>query len=158
MPISAIRIPFDTITEKQKERFWEKVQKGGDNECWPWIGCIKGKGYGNLRMNKVYLGTSRVGWMIVHGVDPYPLHVLHTCDNRRCCNPTHWFLGTNNDNIQDMSRKFRNSKKLNPTIVQNIRRDFSVLSRNAIARKYGLSYSTTSSIRDRIIWKYVPDS
>jgi hypothetical protein len=42
-----------------------------------------------------------------NGAIPEGLHVLHRCDEPRCCNPEHLFLGTQAENMADMHRKGR---------------------------------------------------
>lgn len=92
------------------ERLWEKVRKGAPNECWPWTGGLTVGGYGIIRPgrpSRKHLGTHRVAYEIAEGPIPAGLFVLHRCDNRRCCNPSHLFLGTQQDNIDDMYAKGR---------------------------------------------------
>jgi|SRR5580698_7196507 hypothetical protein len=151
----AIPLPFSESTEKQKQRFWAKVKKLSPEECWPWTGAKNTKGYGQMTMNKAYVKSTRVGWMIVHGTDPFPMHVLHACDTRLCHNPDHWFKGTNKDNCQDKARKFRNGRKLTPEIVRLIKHSITFGSRNSVARAFGLSPTTVASIRDGVIWRHV---
>lgn len=155
-------IPFQNVTNSQKARFWKKVHsyQSGDS-CWPWIGATKTKRgvpwYGHMTMNKSNIGASRIGWMIIHGQDPFPKHVLHTCDNRLCCNPRHWYLGTNKDNCQDKAKRFRNGRKLNPAQVAAIKSDLNsgAETRISIAAKYGLGITTVAYIHRGLIWKYV---
>lgn len=60
-------------------------------------------------MRRLYR-VPRLVWQFVNGQIPDATpFVLHTCDNRRCCNPRHLFLGTNLDNVRDMIAKGRNS-------------------------------------------------
>lgn len=52
------------------------------------------------------LGAHVIAYRIARG-DTKNLQVLHECDNPICCNPSHLFLGTQKDNIQDMIKKGR---------------------------------------------------
>ena len=70
--------------------------------CWEYGGA-RSKGYGHMKVGRAH----RVMWAALHGPIPTGLCVLHTCDNPPCCNPSHLFLGTKNDNMQDMIAKRR---------------------------------------------------
>jgi hypothetical protein len=48
-------------------------------------------------------------WEKIHGPIPEGLWLLHSCDNPRCINPEHWFLGTASDNIKDTVKKGRHN-------------------------------------------------
>lgn len=92
------------ITER---RFWAKVARGPKKKCWTWTGAVTNRGYGNFYHNGAYVGAHRVAWLLAHGEIPEGLCVLHKCDNRRCVNPYHLWLGTKSDNSLDCSRKGR---------------------------------------------------
>lgn len=92
------------------ERFWEKVNVKGVNDCWEWNACQYKNGYGKFaltRSNAVY--SHRLAYELTYGSIPNGLYVCHSCDNPRCCNPNHLFAGTQTDNMQDCKRKGRNS-------------------------------------------------
>lgn len=90
-----------------EKRFWEKVKRGSKKECWLWLGHTHCKGHGQI----YYMGRAhyahRVAWILSIGEIPHGLFVLHACDNPPCVNPSHLFLGTQQNNVADMVAKGR---------------------------------------------------
>lgn len=89
------------------DRFWSKVRKGSPSECWEWTRSIGTGGYGKFGIDGVIEGAHRMAWTITNGPIPEGLFVCHSCDNRKCCNPAHLWLGTIQDNLRDMVQKRR---------------------------------------------------
>ena len=90
----------------------EKLSINSATGCWEWSGCVTKKGYGLMtRKNKNHY-IHRYVWEVVNGPIPEGLCICHHCDNRKCGNPEHLFLGTSKDNTQDMMKKGRNSYKV----------------------------------------------
>ncbi|HEY3526805.1 MAG TPA: HNH endonuclease [Nitrososphaeraceae archaeon] len=89
---------------KGKERFESLYEKTPG--CWEWKGTLNTGGYGKFRG----ISASRVQYQYVHGTIPDNLQVCHTCDNRKCVNPAHLFLGTIGDNLKDMTDKGRRAR------------------------------------------------
>jgi hypothetical protein len=78
------------------ERFWEKVDKGADGECWPWTGTLV-LGYGVFCLGHgKKVKAHRYMYKIIFG-DIGDKLVIHICGNKRCCNPLHLKLGLYKD-------------------------------------------------------------
>jgi len=89
------------------ERFWEKVDKRGEDECWNWIAYIHPSGYGTININRKMYFAHRIVWILTRGPILAGQLICHHCDNRICCNPNHLFLGTHQDNANDRDVKGR---------------------------------------------------
>lgn len=94
--------------EVDKERFWSRVKIKGPKDCWEWV-AGKSNGYGSFKLRKHLpaIGSHRVAYELSNGPIPDGFHVMHKCDNRACCNPSHLIPGNNKANIMDSVRKGR---------------------------------------------------
>lgn len=96
-----------------EERFWQKVDKKSDSECWEWMAHLDRHGYGQVTANLKNRSAHRFAFAVSAKIDLDSikgLFVCHKCDNPACCNPSHLFLGTCADNIQDMVNKGRHAR------------------------------------------------
>lgn len=95
------------FTQDEILRFKSRFVEGNKDDCWEWQGTIHKKGYGVFCVKSTNFHAHRIGYMMLVGPVSEGLCVLHKCDNRRCVNPNHLFLGTNYDNVQDREQKGR---------------------------------------------------
>lgn len=138
-----------------KCRFLYYVDK--QDSCWIWIGLKNKHGYGKLYFKKNTAARShRVSYELFKGPIEEGLFVCHTCDIPACVNPDHLWLGTHQENMLDMIDKGRQSSKLTPTQVFEIRK----LKENGyslakIRELFNINSATLSNILARRIWKHV---
>ena len=111
----------DKYKSKDIKRFISKIKINKDTECWEWIGSLlKSGGYGQLMCCENYKlinhRTHRMSYEIYYGkLITKEMFVCHKCDNHKCVNPDHLFLGTHQDNMNDMVNKGRQS----PGLIEN---------------------------------------
>lgn len=94
------------IARPVMERFIEKIDTSGS--CWLWKSALHHSGYGLFGMDGRMQTASRVAYKLLVGPIPPDMCVLHACDNPRCVKPSHLFLGTQLENMRDMTTKGRN--------------------------------------------------
>ncbi len=170
-PVRFIHNHDKLVGPSLEERFWAKVAKLGPNDCWDWRGSENGHGYGHTRtvtngvVKDVY--AHRLSYEIHNGPIPEGMFVCHRCDNPRCVNPSHLFLGTAKDNVHDMICKGRNNRvpvkgvdcgtsKLTEEQVSAIRRRYACGERQVdLAADFSIGQSTVSAIVIRKTWKHI---
>lgn len=80
------------------------------NGCWNWKGALQAGGYGRVRFRGKYMPLHRASYIIFKGDIPEDKLACHTCDNRKCVNPDHIYVGTYESNNRDT----RDRKRCNP--------------------------------------------
>ena len=142
-----------------REQLYRSLRKT-KNGCWLWTLSVTSSGYGQMYVGRVAAPAHRMSWIVHNGPIPKGIFVCHKCDNPRCINPDHLFLGSHSDNMGDMTRKGRSTRgsknpraKFTEAQIQEIRS--SKKSRKELAEKYGVWPETIWGIRTRRYWKHV---
>lgn len=146
--------------------FWKKVSISIDlDACWVWKGCCDSYGYGRMGWyGDKQERAHRIAFMITQGPIPEGEGVLHSCDNRPCCNPRHLRSGTDDDNIQDRLDRNRSARhigianpmaKLTENDVRQIRDALQWNSRPLIARAFHVSPACIDAIAWGRTWKHI---
>jgi len=157
------RIPIMSL----EQRFWSKVNRQGDGDCWEWMGAgAKTKhGYGRISVNGRMRQVTHVAWELVYGTPvPAELVIHQTCGKPLCVNPHHLVTGTRSESVassiakgslkikvqegRKFSDEFNPSRKLTQEEVDEIRsryKDGDVFQRE-LAQEYGVTRANISSI------------
>jgi hypothetical protein len=157
-----------------KKLFFERIDKI-KNGCWEWKGPFFENGYGQApRYKNKSTRAHRISWMLFNGNIPKDMLVLHKCDNKKCVNPKHLFIGTQKDNIRDMMNKGRDNfyplfkngygisgesstSKLTKKEVAYIRKEYTEkkITPKELSKKYNISRSAIYKVIHHETWKCV---
>lgn len=156
------------------ERVLDKVIPIPFSGCWIFMGAVNHCGYGIIgtgRRGEPTDRAHRITYRHFKGEIPSGKFVCHTCDIPSCCNPDHMFIGTNQDNVNDMVRKKRNSPPpRNPHVVGSVHplaklNEDQVLEirdlyrrgwlQKDLAQQYGVARQTISKIVNNKRFKHV---
>ncbi len=142
------------------ERFWSKTKRNESNGCLEW--CAFTTEYGRFFYNGRSWLAHRVAWVITKGPIPEGMVVCHKCDNPKCVDVEHLFIGTPQDNVNDREMKGRNvvpkgelcgTSKLTEHQVIEIRN--SDLNLIQAAKQYGVTPQAIWMVRKRKNWAHV---
>lgn len=128
--------------------FVAKVSSG----CEEWQSTLNQAGYGKFYFEGRQVVASRVSYLLFKGDIPRGGWVLHHCDNPKCVNPDHLYLGTAKENARDREARGRGMKGRRrhrpPHTAELISacRDLHVngKSQQAIAKEFGISQPSVS--------------
>ena len=131
--------------------------------CWIWTGSTDKFGYGRISGSGENFKAHRWSYQYYFGKFEQSLHVLHSCDNPGCVNPLHLFLGTHQDNMDDMNNKGRGvyhsgerswgSKLTEVEVLQMIDLFKAGFTNMKIAEYYHVSDTCIGNIKRGITWE-----
>lgn len=152
------------------EKYHQKLKKQFNNnynisgKCWNWNKYIQKYGYGSTGYRSKTMLAHRLSWVLFKGEIPTGLDVCHHCDNRKCVNPEHLFLGTASENVNDCFNKKRKSHKgekhPGAKLTEKEVKDIFKLrekgwTHQKIADKFCVKQTTISNILHRRLWSHV---
>ena len=145
------------------EKIKEHVPEGNPETCWTGDGKFSSStGYGQLMHKYKNYSSHRLVYLLYYNEIPENICVLHKCDNRKCVNPHHLFLGTRGDNNRDRSKKGRSCQennhplsKLNQSDVEYIRQ--SDKSQRKLAKEFGVCKTLIANIKHNRTWRKVDE-
>ena len=155
--LSVTKKDFTIQTFRAGEEFPELI-----GPCDVWKGALTSKGYGSITINRKTESAHRLFWEKKYGTIPRNKFVLHKCDNPRCVNVDHLFLGNTSANMKDCENKGRRnisngsshwSAKLSMKQVKEIRKRSSKEEGKALAVEFGISRAVVSKIINNKAWK-----
>lgn len=141
-------------------KFLSLIKMTDKNSCWIWQQGGTEAGYGLIRYGGEQYIATRVAWKFFYRSDPGDLQVCHNCNNPRCCNPNHLFLGTVGDNQQhafDTGIKHSSGRrKIEEQDIPLIRARLDAgESPVRIAREYVVTNECIYAIKKRKTWEHV---
>lgn len=144
--------------ESLRAALMKRIKVNEENGCWEIQGYLDKDGYGEVSGKRAH----RLSYELFIGQIPSGQNVCHKCDNPKCCNPNHLFLGTQKDNIADMVKKDRKDSRFGVRNTQNKLAEQQVLeiyhlseSQSQIAREYTIDQSTVSYIKSGKLWGWL---
>lgn len=152
------------------ERFYAKISTiPTENGCLEWTAGLR-NGYGYFNPDGINVYAHRFAWELVNGPIPDGMYACHHCDNRKCCNLEHIFIGSPTDNAYDMIEKGRSvhvpnlgerngNSKLTEKQVLDIRSpQYDDWSDRDVAERFGISRRLVCTIRNRSGWQHLDGS
>lgn len=128
-----------------EQRFTSKI-KPSPCGCHEWQSTIHRDGYGRFWFINGQTQAHRMAYVLFVGEIPKKMMVLHRCDNRKCVNPKHLYLGNAALNAADRTKRLRYKISVSMEQVKEIRRRYAQgdISQQSLANEFGVSQTQVS--------------
>ena len=153
----ALAQPVRSLESRMDE--YIRKEPGG---CWIWTGATDAFGYGRVTLPRPRRPglAHRAAYELWRGSIPSGLWVLHRCDNPKCVNPSHLFLGTPQDNVRDMTSKSRQARGAQNAAARLTSDDVSLILSSSeagtvLAAMFGVCASTINRVRRGETWAHL---
>jgi len=144
-PAHLYLVTDEMLSPRYIDRFWKGIVRGVGATCWEWVG-RKHWGYGFFKYGRKTVKAHRFSFMLHGGIlDGDKPFVLHKCNNRGCCNPSHLYAGNQKQNMRDKytagTQRGENHPqcKLSSQDITDIRESSATIS--TLAKEYMMSES-----------------
>lgn len=145
------------------ELFESSFDRDDPEKCWIWKGDADSKNqYGSFKLAGGLFGPHRISYELYIGEIPKGMLICHKCDNMKCINPNHLWIGTKQDNARDASSKGilkmgeqKTLSKLKEADAIFILNNKGKISQNKLAKQFNVSPSTIQNVVDSKSWKYL---
>lgn len=138
------RVTLESVTK----RFWSKVDRRADDECWPWLGTMNGQGYGQFYRFGRRTGAHRAAYELLIGPIPEGLEIDHVkargCERLDCVNPAHleavphWINNVRSNSPSAINAKKSRCPSGHEYVTQPSGTRFCPICKRAAARRRGL--------------------
>jgi len=137
----------------QRDTFLEKISNHNSLDCWEWTGARNNSGYGTVRWEGRTVTAHRLSAYLFGMVDSPAApknrkgsgFVLHNCDNPRCCNPSHFTIGTYSKN---QSEAYERRRKEQPKGQLHANSKLTNEQANVIRERYKYGYTQTNLAKE----------
>jgi hypothetical protein len=150
------------MPDSQRRAYLMERSEDGANGCRNWTGQTIKDGYGRFRRQGKKVLAHRVAWELDHGPIPPGMCICHRCDNPRCVNVSHLFLGSHADNMADKGAKGRTNAHYGSAASAAKLTEEEALAifhtkgnGREIAARFGINHRTVSAIKTKRIWRHI---
>jgi len=145
------------------ERIFDNLKRNPKTFCWEWLKCSTARGYGQININGKSCLVHRIIYKYIYGNIPSDKPcILHRCDNPKCCNPTHLYAGTPQNNMDDKVKRNRSIHAMGEKHYKAKLTEKQVLEIRAskepylvLVKRFNVGKATISKIKNRKTWKHI---